>query len=376
MFLLALLLSACTGPSGDSASGCTPDSGVICTFAGTGVAGLGGEGTVATETNLYLPMDLSFGPDGDAYLIDWNNHRIRLVSADGTITTIAGDGQLGDGPEGPMRDARFNHPTNLAFDAEGRMLIAAWHNSRVERVDFTTGELSFIAGDGTRSFAGDGGDAAVAKLDLPSGVVVDSEGRIYISDQANQRIRRMGTDDVIETIAGDGTPGFAGDGGPALEAELHASVGQAAAPANRMVLRESGSGADGVLYFADTENHRVRKIDLATGIIDTFAGDGVAAYGGDGGPATAASLYGPTDLALGPDGELYVADTGNSCVRVIDSAGTMSTFAGQCGQMAYEGDGGAATDAKLFHPYGVAVDNDGNVYIADTYNQVVRVVYR
>ncbi|MDP2313887.1 MAG: SMP-30/gluconolactonase/LRE family protein [Pseudomonadota bacterium] len=371
--LLSLMLLACTGsPDDTAAASCDPASGTICTWAGTGIAGLGGEGTQATETNLYWPIDLTWGPDANAYVIDWNNHRIRQVTPEGVVTTISGTGELGDGPVGPAVEARFNHPANIAFDSQGRMVIAAWHNSRIMRVDLTTGMLEFIAGDGSRSFAGDGGDPTVAKLDLPSSVVLDARDQIYIADQANQRIRCIDADNVIDTIAGNGTPGYAGDGGPATEAEVHASVGQAAAPANRMALSPDGTR----LYFADTGNHRIRYVDLAAGTMNAYAGNGTAAYAGDGGQAADASFYGPTDLAFGPDGELYVADTSNSCVRRIDPDGVVSTFAGVCGQMGYEGDAGAPADALLNQPYGVALDADANVYIADTYNQVVRVVYR
>jgi sugar lactone lactonase YvrE len=369
---MLLFLFACTGPDDTAAESCEALSGTICTWAGTGLAGLGGEGTPALETHLYLPIDMTIGPDGLGYLIDWNNHRIRRANADGTLDTIAGTGELGDGPEGPGITAKFNHPTNLAFDLEGRLVIAAWHNSRVMRLDLTTGNLEFVAGDGSRSFAGDGGDPKVAKLDLPSGVVVDASGQIYISDQANQRIRLIGTDSVINTIAGNGTPGFSGDGGPAVDAELHASVGQAASPANRMALSPDGAR----LYFADTDNHRIRYVEIATGMIDTFAGNGTPTYAGDGGDRLSASFYGPTDIQFGLDGELYVADTVNSCVRRIDPDGVISTFVGQCGQVGYSGDGGAPADALVYDPFGLAMDADGNLYVADTYNQVFRVVYR
>ncbi len=371
--LLSLLFLACSGAPDDTAAQvCDESSGTICTWAGTGVAGLGGEGTPALETNLYLPIDMTWGPDGNAYLLDWNNHRIRLITDDGTMTTLAGTGELGDGPVGPATEARFNHPSNLAFDNQGRLVVAAWHNSRIMRIDLSTGLLEFVAGDGTRSFAGDGGDPLVAKLDLPSGVVVDANGQIFIADQANQRIRCIDTEGIIDTMAGSGVPGFGGDGGPATEAQVHASVGQAAAPANRMALSPDGTR----LYFADTGNHRIRYVDLAAGTMDTFAGNGTAAYAGDGGQAADASLYGPTDLAFGPDGELYVADTSNSCVRRVDPDGVISTAVGACGQPGYAGDFGAAGDALLNQPYGVDLDASGNLYIADTYNQVMRVVYR
>lgn len=368
--LLALLL-ACTGSPDDTAAACE-GPGTICTWAGTGIAGLGAEDVPATETHLYLPIDMAWGPDGHAYVLDWNNHRIRSIDDEGHTHTLVGTGELGDGPEGPAITAKLNHPTNIDFDREGRMVISAWHNSRIMRVDLTTGMLEFIAGDGSRSFAGDGGDPKVAKLDLPSSVTIDSRDQIFISDQANQRIRCITDAGILDTVAGNGTPGFSGDGGPAVEAELHASVGQAASPANRIVV----SPDDRYLYVADTENHRVRVVDLGTGIIDTYVGNGTPAYGGDGGDRLGASLYQPTDLAIGLDGELYIADTSNSCVRRVDPDGVVSTFAGVCGQSGYEGDGGAAADALLNRPYGVAVDASGNVYVSDTYNNVVRVVYR
>ncbi|MDP2310150.1 MAG: hypothetical protein Q8P18_29300 [Pseudomonadota bacterium] len=371
--LLSLLLLACTGPADDTAAeACSEASGTICTWAGTGIAGLTADGAPLLETNLYLPIDLTWGPNGNAYLIDWNNHRIRQVTPEGVLTTVAGTGELGDGPVGPAVDAKFNHPTNIAFDSQGRMVVAAWHNSRVMRIDLTTGLLEFVAGDGTRSFAGDGGDPTVAKLDLPSGVVLDSHDQIYISDQANQRIRCVDSAGVIDTIAGNGVPGYAGDGGPATDAEVHASVGQAAAPANRMVLSPDGTR----LYFADTGNHVIRYVDLSAGTMNAYAGTGTAAYAGDGGQASAAAFNGPTDLAFGPDGDLYVADTSNSCVRAIGSDGIVSTVVGTCGQLGYEGDGGSPADALVNQPYGIAFDADGNLYVADTYNQVVRVVYR
>lgn len=370
--MLLVLLLACTGAHDDTGAEACGGAGVLCTWAGTGHAGLGKEDQPATETNLYLPIDMTWGPDGLAYLLDWNNHRIRVVDDEGRTHTVVGTGELGDGPEGPATAAKLNHPTNLDFDREGRMVVAAWHNSRILRVDLTTGLLEFIAGDGSRAFGGDGGDPRLAQLDLPSSVAIDSRDQVFISDQANQRIRCITDAGVLDTIAGTGEPGYSGDGGPATEAQLHASVGQAASPANRIVV----SPDDTRLYVADTDNHRVRVIDLATGIIDTLAGDGTPGYAGDGGPAREASLYQPTDVALGADGELYVADTSNSCVRRVDPDGVISTFAGVCGQPGYDGDGGAAADGLLNRPYGVAVDVSGNVYVSDTYNNVVRVVYR
>jgi sugar lactone lactonase YvrE len=345
------------------------EPGVICRYAGQedGLAGMGAEGSVATETFFYLPQDLTFGPDGNAYVLDWNNHRVRqILTSDKTIHTFAGTGELGDGPEGPATSSKFNHPTNIAFAADGTMYIAAWHNSRIVRVD-ASGNLDQYCGDGKRAFWGDGGDCGVAELDLPSAVAFDDAGTLYISDMANQRIRTVGSDGIINTWGFDGTAGYAGDGGPVSAAQMHATVGQDADPANRIVI------ADGILYLADTENQRVRYVDLATGIIDTFAGNGTPGYSGDGGSATSAAIWGPRDIAVGQDGELYIADTENSCVRMVQDD-VISTVAGICGEPGFDGDIGPAADAHLQKPFGVAVDADNNLYIADTYNNVIRVV--
>lgn len=378
--MIAFLLLACDNPSTDTGDGiddsgldivpCDAVSGHICNFAGTGIPALGKNDIPAIESHLYLPQDLTFGPDGGAYLEDWNNHRVRRIDPDGTVDTVAGVGFLGDGPEGPAIDAAFNHPTNIAFAADGTLYLAAWHNSRVEKIDLTTGVLSFVAGDGTRSFAGDGADAKVAKLDLPSSVAFGPDGTLYISDMANWRIRSIGSDGIINTYAGTGVAGFSGDGDLASLAQLNGIKGQAAAPANRLTI------AGSKMYVADTGNHRIRMIDLTTNIITTLAGDGNAGYSGDGGSALEARLFAPTDVAVGPEGEVYVADTENSCIRVIDTTGNIRTYAGICGVPGFDGNGGLAADATLNKPYGVATDPDGNVYIGDTYNQVFRVVYK
>lgn len=370
MTLIALTLIGCEPEPAPPAveAACEAALGNVCTMAGDGLPGLGEDHLPATETHLYLPQDLSFGPDGDAYVLDWNNHKIRALREDGTMEVVFGNGVLGDGPEGPALEAALNHPTNLTFDPEGNMVVAAWHNSRVEKLDMVTGEMSYMCGDGTRSFAGDGGDCSVAKLDLPSSVAYDSQGRLYISDMANQRIRRV-TDGIIESWGFDGTAGYLGDGGPVQTAEMHATKGQAAYPANRILI------VDDVLYLTDTENQRVRAVDLATDIIECIAGNGEATYAGDDGLALDASFRLPRDVAMGWDGELYIADTDNHCVRRIGTDGIVSTVAGQCGVPGYEGDGGPAVEAKFYAPYGVEVDPDGNLWVADTWNQVLRKVW-
>ena len=215
---LALAFLALAGCNGLPATGDddepppTASKPVITTVVGNGLAGENGDGLPALETALYLPQDVTLGPDGNLYFPDWNNHRIRRVIS-GVVETVAGTGELGDALDGPALEIQFNHPTNVAFDAEGRMIVAAWHNSKVKRVDFATGMIENLAGTGSRSFGGDGGPGNEAILDLPSSVVIDVNGNILISDQANFRIRLLQPDGIIFTIGGDGTPDYAGDGG-------------------------------------------------------------------------------------------------------------------------------------------------------------------
>jgi DNA-binding beta-propeller fold protein YncE len=339
----------------------------ISTFAGNGVAGLNGDGLPARSTALSLPQDGVWGPDGHFYFLDWNNHRVRRVR-DGIVETVVATGELGDGQDGPALEMRLNHPTGLHFDRQGRLLIAAWHNSKVKRVDFTTGMAENVAGTGARAYGGDGEPANLARLDLPSSVVEDPDGNICISDQANFRIRRVDKDGVIETICGTGIAGYTGDGGPASLATLRSPVGQAAPPAGRIDIDSAGR-----IYIADTGNHVIRRIDT-DGAIRTVAGTGQPGYSGDGGPATEAQLNTPSDVAVAPDGTLYIADTMNNRIRRVLPDGRISTIAGT-GTQGFSGDGGLGRDAKLNRPYGVAVSADGEmVMIADTHNHRLRIL--
>ncbi len=344
---------------------------VITTIAGSGVAGFNGETNPPLEMALYLPMDISFGPDGTLYIVDWNNHRIRRMEGD-NLVTILGTGQIGDAPDGDPLSTALNHPTNVTFDENGDMVVAAWHNSKVKRLEFATGEFVNVAGTGARSFGGDGGPANDALLDLPSGVVVDSigaysRGAIIFSDQANQRIRIVDTNGMIQTLCGTGMAGYAGDGGRAEEALINAPVGQAAPPASRIDMDMLGN-----IYLADTGNHVIRVIDNA-GIITTIAGTPrQAGYGGDGGPATAALLNTPSDVEVTPDGVIYIADTFNHVIRRITPDGIITTIAGAPEMRGFAGDGEAAEDARLDRPYGIAVSPDGELYVADTHNHRIR----
>jgi sugar lactone lactonase YvrE len=382
---LGVMGLGCDDPEvGTPAGECPHTSGTICTVAGTGVAGDGADRQSSTKTMLYDPSDVAFAPDGSLVIVDWNNHRIRQQQADGTLKIVAGVGELTPAQGTDAVTDRLNHPTDVCFDPMGRMVIAAWHNSRIKRVA-PSGQLEDIAGTGARSYGGDGGPALQAILNLPASVLYDPAGNLLLSDQANQRIRRIDTSMTITTIAGSGVKGYDGDGGPALQAKFSLPVGQAGHPAAHIT-----RGPAGDLYLADTDNNRIRRID-PSGLVSTVAGTGVAGAENVEGPAISAQLEHPVDVALAPDGALYIADTENNCVRMVRD-GQISTVAGTCTRVCGNdlndpcrcpatdatclGDGGPARAAHLKRPTGIGFDHDGNLYIADTLDHRVRVVYR
>ena len=385
---LLLILSACgetpTGPSGPY--------GRIETFAGTGDAGKGPEEAPPLQALFYLPQDLTYGPDGRLYILDWNNHRVRVTTkasdktrqqhpryrgrtvAKDNVTTLIGTGELGDAPAGPAREIGLNHPTHISFDPLGRLILTAWHNSMILRYDFATDYIEPICGTGERTYSGDGGPAALATINLPSATAFDPLGRMYISDQENQRIRMVDTDGTIHTVVGTGDPGFSGDGGPADQARIYAPIGQAAPPTSRIATDEFGN-----LYIADTFNNRIRKVDYATGIITTIAGNGnptpyLTSGREEGAAALAVALNWPCDVAIDSEGRVFFADTFNHCVSYIDLDGALYTAAGQCGKSGDMGDGGHPQAALLSRPYGIELDPDDNLYIADTRNHRIRLV--
>ena len=422
-----LLATACGGDdSGDDSSeddgeddggvdaapeACVLEAGGICTIAGSGEASYSGDNGPALLATFSLPTDTVTGPDGTLYILDWNNHRVRKLTAEGTIEHVAGRGELGGGLDEPAL-SDFNHLSNAIFNQAGtRLVIAAWHNSQIREFDFATQEIHTTCGDGRRAYFGDGGPALTAALDLPASIAYAPNGDLVIMDQANQVLRSVDAEGNIHRLAGQciiDTPPPAGPGpcetpvqcpggsgkltcgdpaatcgsacntayapGNADTIRMFQPFGQSADPAGRIVF-----DADGNLLFADTDNSIIRKLDMKTREVSIVAGlepvKGVAqkGYAGDGGPATEATLNRPVDLALGTDGTLYFTDVFNHCVRAVAPDGTISTVVGQCGQRGYEGDGGPASQAKLKLPYGIEYV-DGVLYVSDSGNYVIRAV--
>lgn len=348
--------------------------GSIYTVAGTGRPGFNGEGLSARESELFWPDDLAIASDGTLCIIDWNNHRVRLRRADGTLVTALGTGLPGDG-EGPADEALINHPTNATWDTEGRLIVACWHNHKIKRVE-PDGSVTTICGD-EPGFSGDGGPASQALLKLPSAVHRMADGSLLILDSGNQRLRSISADGTITTVAGTGTRGYWGDGGDALDAEFAFPDDGAATPGGKLALARDGS-----ILIADAGNNVIRRIG-PDWIIETVAGTGVQGFSEDGTIATEAVLSAPVDVAEGPDGLVYFAERDANRVRRVNAQGLLETVAGghvdapDVGEHEhdpFDGDGGPAHGAPLHAPSGIEFDRNGNLYIASQGSHTIRVV--
>jgi uncharacterized protein (TIGR03437 family) len=294
---------------------------------------------------------------GNLYIADTLNNVVRKVSANGVIAAFAGTGTAGSsGDGGAAASAQLNAPQGVAVDAAGNVFIADTQNHRIRKV--SGGAITSVAGSGTAGYSGDGGSATAAQLNAPFGVAVDAAGNLYIAEFSNSRVRKVDTKGAITTVAGNGVAGYSGDGGPAASAQLNGPQGVAV------------DGA-GNLYIADTANNRIRLVTL-NGVISTVAGNGIAGYSGDGRPAASAQVGNPTGVAVDAVGNIYVADS-SARVRKVYPGGIIATIAGT-GLRGYSGDGGVATNARLNAPSAVALNAAGNVYVADTGNNAIRLL--
>lgn len=326
----------------------------LTVLAGNGHIGFSGDGGAATEATFNRPMGVAVDRDGNVYVADSLNHRIRKIDTRGVITTVAGNGLTGEGmgrfwgDGGPATKAALNTPMGVAVDDRGNVFIADTMNHRIRKID-GRGVITTVAGNGQRGNAGDVAGATLAQLDTPTDVVVDSLGNFLIADSQNHRIRRVNVRGNVTGIAGIARRGYEGDGGPANVARFYLPL---------------GVGLDSLdnIYIADTRNNRVRKMDiqaiirvrsnktLKTGIINTIAGNGIAGNSGDGGSALQASLNAPHDVAVDSKGNVYITDTDNRCIRKVDPNGIITTAVGM---------------GTLVEPTHLAVDRDSNLYISD-----------
>ena len=331
-------------------------TGMIRTVVGSGEAGWSGDGGAAVAACLNEPKAVALDHDGNLLIADSENHVIRKVDRrSGLITTVAGCTSSHDSPLTVMNRAAI--PATDDPLSEGSSSAEA---AFVQQSDLSGTVRYVINGVGsTKRFAGDGGLALDALLNFPTAIAADAEGDLYIADTMNHRIRRVDArTGRITTIAGVGLPRFGGDGGPSVAAGLNE-------PAALVV-----QGAR--LYVADQSNNRIRMVDLRTGVITTVAGTGTATFNGDGRPATEAALAGPSGLTIGTDGRLYIADTFNGRIRAVDPAtGIIETVVGDGGEYRYQGETEAASPS-LSRPSGIAVDLEGNVFMSDSDNHLVR----
>jgi sugar lactone lactonase YvrE len=307
----------------------------------------------STPTSLNSPWGVAVDGAGALLVADSYSNRIRRVDpATGEITTVAGTGLYGfDGDGGPATQASLARPIGLLLDGAGNLFIADLDNSRVRRVD-AAGNITTVAGNGIQRASGDGGPAVDASV-YPTALALDPAGNLLIADGGNSSVRRVdAATGIITTVAGGNGDGFSGDGGPAVNAQLRWPSG-------------ISLDAAGNLLIADTGNQRIRRVDRETGVIVTIAGDGIARFAGDNGPAILASLNQPTGLATNSRGDLYISDGSNFRVRRLDAAtGFIVTVAGN-GSNYFSGDEGPARNARLTYPAHVVVDVSGNLFIGD-----------
>jgi streptogramin lyase len=354
---LAVLCAAAHQSSGQLAVKRT-----VSTFAGTGSKGFSGDGGPALKAQLNDPSGIMRGPDGTLYICDTANHRIRKVTPDGHLTTLAGTGEAGwSGDGGPATAAKLNDPYEVRLDKAGNIFWVERLSHSVRKMDAKTGLISTVAGNGTAGFSGDTSSATKAQLSDPHSIGFDKAGDLYIADVRNHRIRKVDMKTgAISTFAGTGERKPTPDGARFADAPLHGP-------------RALDFDSDGNLWLALREGNAILKLDLAKGTVHHIAGNEMKGLSGDGGLAKDASLNGPKGLSVAPNGNVYIADTENHAVRMIDvRKGTIHLIAGTGAR----GDGpeGDPVKCQLARPHGVFVDKDGSVFIGDSETHRVRVI--
>jgi uncharacterized repeat protein (TIGR01451 family) len=332
--------------------------GMLTRMAGTCEVGFSGDGGPAVNAQLNAPFGLAVDSHGNLYFADCFNHRVRMVSSTGIITTVAGNGSIGySGNGGPATKAQLNYPNSVAVDSSGNLYITDAGNNVVREV--SGGTITTIAGTGSAGFSGDNGPSINAQFHYPTSMALDAAGNIFVTDSQNQRVRRIGAGaaSTVTTVAGTGIAGYSGDSGPANAAQLNSPAG--------LALDASGS-----LYIADTSNFAIRKI-AAAGIITTAAG-GKFGSGGDRGPVSGVELAYPEAVAVDPAGNLFIADSSNLRIRRVNPKGGVSTVAGNGQALPSTGDGGPAALATLAGNHGISIDGAGNLYVGETGSHRIR----
>ncbi len=353
----SLILCLATLSCGDTIILQGDNPGIIRTVAGGGTS-IAETGDSALDITLNRPSQVVASATGGYYILETGYNRVLYVDPGGKVEAVAGDvtaGFSGDG--GDARDALLNNPGGMDVDGNGNIYIADTYNHRVRMID-QSGIINTIAGSNQAGFFGDGQPATEAGLHTPVDVAADPFGKVYISDQDNNRIRMVDLDGIIQTVGGTGEFSFNGDDIRATDANILEPAG-------------IDSDPEGNIYIAVAGHHMIRRIDI-DGKIKTVAGSGISGFLGDGGNAVSASLFSPQDVYVSADGKsFYLADTSNHRVRFVDENGDIFSVAGN-GEPDYNGDGLFATEASLRYPGGVSMDPFGNLYIADTNNARIR----
>jgi len=336
-------------------------SGFINTIVGNDSTGYNGDGIRADSAWLNGPAGITLDKAGNIYFVDQNNCRIRMIkSSNDTIYTLSGGkaGYAGDG--GPAPKAQFYYPLGIALDASGNIYISDTYDNRIREITIANDTIRTICGTGNSSFSGDGGQAKSAAVFQPHYISFDASGNFFIADMGNNRVREIvAANSIINTLSGDGDPGYNGN-------DLSALSSQLSYPTN-MASDDSGN-----IFIADNGNNMVREVNIKTGNILKIAGTGQGGFSGDGGPAGKAELSSPNGLAIDDSGNIYIADYYNNRIREVNAVtNTIATIAGD-GTAGYSGDNGAAKSAELYYPANLAIDSKGNIFIADLINDRVR----